>query len=182
MSRIGTRPITLPDSVKVEITRDLLTFTGPKGHLSVTLPDKITAVIEDGHLKIARKGEDKVARAFHGLGRSLAQNAVIGVAHGYTKELELVGTGYRVALQGGNLVLSLGFSHPINFTAVAGVAFAVEVNNKIKVVGIDKQLVGQVAANIRKLRPPEPYKGKGIRYSDEIIRRKPGKAAAKGAA
>ena len=179
MSRIGTRPITLPDSVKVEIKADQLNFTGPKGNLSVTLPKKITATIEDGHLKIARQGEDKVARAFHGLGRSLAQNAVIGVSHGYTKELELVGTGYRVALQGSNLVLSLGYSHPITFTAVAGVAFAVEGNNKIKVEGIDKQLVGQVAANIRKLRPPEPYKGKGVRYSDEVIRRNPGKAAAK---
>lgn len=182
MSRIGSRPITLPDSVKVEIVRDQLNFTGPKGSLSVTLPEKITAALEDGHLKIARKGEDKVARAYHGLGRSLAQNAVIGVSHGYTKELELVGTGYRVALQGGNLVLSLGFSHPITFVAVPGVAFAIEGNTKIKIVGIDKQLVGQVAANIRKLRPPEPYKGKGIRYSDEVIRRKAGKAAAKGAA
>lgn len=182
MSRIGSRPITLPDSVKVEINRDQLNFTGPKGNLSVTLPEKITATLEEGHLKIARKGEDKVARAFHGLGRSLAQNAVIGVSNGYTKELELVGTGYRVALQGGNLVLSLGFSHPITFSPVAGVTFTVEGNNKIKIVGIDKQLVGQVAANIRKLREPEPYKGKGIRYSDETVRRKAGKAAAKGAA
>ena len=182
MSRIGSRPITIPDSVKVEITRDQLNFTGPKGNLSVTLPEKITATLEDGHLKITRKGEDKVARAFHGLGRSLAQNAVIGVSNGYTKELELVGTGYRVALQGGSLVLSLGFSHPITFAPVAGVTFTVEGNNKIKITGIDKQLVGQVSANIRKLREPEPYKGKGIRYSDETIRRKAGKAAAKGAA
>lgn len=182
MSRIGSRPITLPEAVKVEMTDRRLNFSGPKGNLTVILPEKISASIEEGRLKIARSGEDKTARAFHGLGRSLAQNAVIGVSQGYAKDLELVGTGYRVALQGGDLVFSLGFSHPITFTAVAGVTFAVEGNNKIKVVGIDKQLVGQVAANIRKLRPPEPYKGKGIRYSDEVVRRKAGKAAAKGAA
>jgi len=110
----------------------------------------------------------------------LAQNAVLGVTEGYSKELELVGTGYRVALQGGNLVLSLGFSHPIIFESVEGIKLTVEGNNKIKVEGIDKQLVGQVAANIRKLRPPEPYKGKGIRITGEYIRRKAGKAAAKG--
>jgi len=182
MSRIGIKPITLPESVKVEIKDGKLNFAGPKGNLVVVLPNKITAVVEGTQLKISRHGEDKVARAFHGLGRSLANNAVIGVSQGYTKELELVGTGYRVVASGGNLVFSLGFSHPITFNAVTGVAFAVEGNNKVKITGIDKQLVGQVGANIRKLREPEPYKGKGIRYSDEVVRRKAGKAAAKGAA
>jgi large subunit ribosomal protein L6 len=182
MSRIGIRPITLPESVKVEINAGKINFSGPKGNLSVDLPSKINAAVDGKFLKVTRTGDDKVVRAFHGLGRSLAQNAVIGVSNGFTKELELVGTGYRVALQGGSLVLSLGFSHPITFAAVPGVTLTVEGNNKIKITGIDKQLVGQVAANIRKLKEPEPYKGKGIRYSDEVVRRKPGKAAAKGAA
>lgn len=181
MSHIGSRPITLPESVKVDIARGSLSVTGPKGNLTVPLPNRISAKVEENHLIFERSGEDKDAKALHGLGRSLANNAVIGVSAGYNKELELVGTGYRVALQGGNLVLSLGFSHPITFQAVEGVTFAVEGNNKIKITGIDKQLVGQVAANIRELRRPEPYKGKGIRYSDEVIRRKAGKAAAKGA-
>lgn len=182
MSRIGVKPINLPESVKVDITDGKMNFTGPKGNLSVTLPDGISAQVEDKRLKLTRSGEDKFARALHGLGRSLAQNAVIGVSEGFTKELELVGTGYRVSAQGGNLVFSLGYSHPITFKAVSGITFAVEGNNKVKVTGIDKQLVGQVAANIRALRSPEPYKGKGIRYTDEVIRRKAGKAAAKSAA
>lgn len=182
MSRIGVKPINLPESVKVDITDGKMNFTGPKGNLSVTLPDGISAQVEDKRLKLTRSGEDKFARALHGLGRSLAQNAVIGVSEGFTKELELVGTGYRVSAQGGNLVFSLGYSHPITFKAVNGITFAVEGNNKVKVTGIDKQLVGQVAANIRALRSPEPYKGKGIRYTDEVIRRKAGKAAAKSAA
>jgi len=181
MSRIGSKPIILPESVKVEIKDGKLNFTGPKGNLVVALPEKITAEIEGTHLKLSRHGEDKFARAYHGLGRSLAYNAVLGVSQGFTKELELVGTGYRVSVQGDNLVLSLGFSHPITFNAVPGVTLTIEGNNKIKIVGIDKQLVGQVAANIRKLREPEPYKGKGIRYTDEVVRRKPGKAAAKAA-
>ena len=156
MSRIGTRPITLPESVKVDIAKGSLSVTGPKGNLTVPLPEKISAKLEDNRLVFSRTGEDKTVKALHGLGRSLAANAIIGVSAGYTKELELVATGYRVVLQGGNLVLSLGFSHPVTFQAVPGITFAVEGNNKIKVVGIDKQLVGQVAANIRKLRPPEP--------------------------
>lgn len=182
MSRIGNKPITLPDSVKLEIGKDKLTFAGPKGSLAVDLPKVITVSQEAGKIKVIRSNDEKSVKALHGLVRSLAQNAVIGVTAGYSKDLELVGTGYRVALQDGNLVLSLGFSHPITVKPVEGVIFAVEGNTKIKVAGIDKQLVGQVAANIRKLRPPEPYKGKGIRVVGEVIRRKPGKAAAKGAA
>lgn len=182
MSRIGSKPIIMPDSVKVEIKDGKLFFTGQKGSLVVELPEKITAEVDGTQLKLSRHGEDKFARAYHGLGRSLAYNAVLGVSQGYTKDLELVGTGYRVAAQGANLVFSLGYSHPITFSAVPGVSFAVDGNTKVKITGIDKQLVGQVAANIRALREPEPYKGKGIRYSDEVVRRKPGKAAAKGAA
>lgn len=182
MSRIGNKPIILPNSVKLEIGSDKLMFTGPKGNLKVGFPKVIKASSEEGKLKIVRSNDEKSTKALHGLVRSLAQNAVIGVTTGYSIDLELVGTGYRVALQGGNLVLSLGFSHPITVKPVEGISFAVEGNTKIKVEGIDKQLVGQVAANIRKLRPPEPYKGKGIRIVGEVIRRKPGKATAKGAA
>lgn len=181
MSRIGAKPIILPESVKVDIQAKKLNFTGPLGNLSVDLPAGVSASVEEGKLKVVRAGDDKVARANHGLGRSLAQNAVIGVSTGYAKELELVGTGYRVVSQGTNLVFSLGFSHPITFASVPGVTFVVDGNNKVKVSGIDKQLVGQVSANIRELRPPEPYKGKGIRYSDEVVRKKAGKTAAKGA-
>ncbi len=182
MSRIGNKPIHLPQTVKVEIERERLLFTGPKGNLEVVLPRVISVANEDGLLKFSRTSDEKSIKALHGLVRSLSQNAIIGVTNGYSKDLELVGTGYRVAPSGTNLVLSLGFSHPITVNPVVGVTFAVEGNTKIKVTGIDKQLVGQVAANIRKLRPPEPYKGKGIRIVGEIIRRKSGKAAAKGAA
>ena len=182
MSRIGAKPINLPESVKVDISGGKMNFSGPKGNLVVALPKGISASVEEKRLKLTRSGEDKFARAFHGLGRSLAQNAVVGVSEGFTKELELVGTGYRVAAQGGNLVFSLGYSHPITFKAVPGITLTIEGNNKVKVTGIDKQLVGQVAANIRELRAPEPYKGKGVRYTDEVIRRKAGKAAAKSAA
>lgn len=181
MSRIGQKPITIDSSVKIDVKGQLVSVTGPKGVLTVSLPTAVKAELVDGSLVVTRNGSDKQTKAYHGLSRSLLNNAVSGVTEGFTKELELVGTGYRVAAQGGNLVFSLGFSHPINFTAVPGITFAVDGNNKLKITGIDKQLVGQVAANIRKLRPPEPYKGKGIRYVNEVIRRKAGKAAAKGA-
>ncbi|MBI1872174.1 50S ribosomal protein L6, partial [Candidatus Collierbacteria bacterium] len=174
MSRIGNKPIILPDSVKLEIAKGKLSFNGPKGNLEVIVPKQISVSQEENKLKFTRENDEKSVKALHGLVRSLAQNAVIGITAGYSKDLELVGTGYRVASQAGNLVLSLGFSHPITVKPVEGVTFAVEGNTKIKVTGIDKQLVGQVAANIRKLRPPEPYKGKGIRLIGEVIRRKPG--------
>jgi len=182
MSRIGNKPIHLPQSVKVEITRDQIKVAGPKGNLEVTLPKVITAKSDAGLLQFSRTSDEKSIKALHGLVRSLSANAILGVTTGFSKDLELVGTGYRVATSGANLVLSLGYSHPIVFNPVSGVTFAVEGNTKIKLTGIDKQLVGQVAANIRKLRPPEPYKGKGIRIVGEVIRRKSGKAAAKTAA
>jgi large subunit ribosomal protein L6 len=181
MSRIGNKLITIPTSVKVEIKDHILHVVGPKGSVDVTLPSQIKTEIVDQTIKFARKAEDKFSKSLHGLVRSLTNNAVMGVTDGYSKDLELVGTGYRVAVQGANLSLSLGYSHPIIFQAVPGVTMAVEGNNKIKISGFNKQAVGQVAANIRKLRPPEPYKGKGIRYVGETIRRKAGKAAAKGA-
>lgn len=182
MSRIGNKPIHLPDSVKVEVNGKKLTMTGPKGTLFVDVPSGITPSLEDKLLKFSRTSDTNQFKALHGLARSLANNAIIGVSHGYSKDLELIGTGYRVAASGANLTFSLGLSHPIVFKAVPGVALAVEGQTKVKITGIDKQLVGQVAANIRALRPPEPYKGKGIRYADEVVRRKPGKAAAKTAA
>lgn len=182
MSRIGNRPIHLPDSVKASVSGKKISFTGPKGDLFVDLPSHTSATVEGNLLKISRSSDEKEAKAYHGLARSLANNAVIGVSSGFVKDLELVGTGYRVAASGANLTFSLGLSHPVIFKAVPGVTLAVEGQTKVKVTGIDKQIVGQVAANIRALRPPEPYKGKGIRYSDEVIRRKAGKAAAKTAA
>lgn len=182
MSRIGRKAIIIPSAVKLDIATDKITVTGPKGQLFVPVQGKVKAVLEGDKLSFSRSADDKATRALHGLARSLAQNAVDGVTTGFVKDLELVGTGYRVAATGSNLTLSLGFSHPIVFKAVPGITLAVEGQTKIKISGIDKQLVGQVAANIRKLKQPEPYKGKGIRYSDEVIRRKAGKAAAKGAA
>ncbi len=181
MSRIGRKSITIPTGVKVDVTPTLLTVTGPKGQLTVPVQGKVAAHLEADKLSFSRTSEDKETRALHGLARSLAQNAIDGVTTGYVKDLELVGTGYRVAATGANLTLSLGFSHPVIFKAVPGVTLAVDGQTKIKISGIDKQLVGQVAANIRRLKAPEPYKGKGIRYSDEVVRRKAGKTAAKGA-
>jgi large subunit ribosomal protein L6 len=182
MSRIGNKPVHIPDSVKITIDGKKLTMVGPKGTLFVDMPGGITAAVDEKLLKVARTSDTNQFKALHGLARSLANNAIIGVSAGYVKDLELVGTGYRVAVAGANLVFSLGLSHQITFKPVQGVTLAVEGQTKIKITGIDKQLVGQVAANIRALRPPEPYKGKGIRYVDEVVRRKPGKAAVKSAA
>lgn len=179
MSRIGNKPISLPAGVQIEIAGPRLTFTGPKGNLQFSLPAGITAILDEKFLKLNRKNDEKEVKALHGLARSLANNAVIGVSAGFSKDLELIGTGYRVAASGANLVFSLGHSHPITFTAVPGISLTVDGQTKVRVTGIDKQLVGQVAANIRRLRPPEPYKGKGIRYVGEVVRHKAGKAAAK---
>ncbi|MBI3954501.1 50S ribosomal protein L6 [Candidatus Collierbacteria bacterium] len=176
MSRIGNRPLTLPDSVKLEISKDKLVFTGPKGSLTVPAFKSIKASLEDNILSFKSTGKEKSDAALHGLVRSLSKNAIEGVTEGFSRGLELVGTGYRVSQQAATLVFSVGFSHPVTFHAVPGISWAVEGTNKVKVSGIDKQLVGQVAANIRKIRPPEPYKGKGIRFTDEIVRRKAGKS------
>lgn len=178
MSKIGRKPISLPSGVTVEVQADAVVVKGPKGQLSAPLLSGITVKVEDNEVVVGRTSDDKQVRAFHGLVRSLINNHVHGVAEGYKKTLKLVGTGYRVAPKGAGISLSLGFSHPVDVPAEAGVKITTEGSDTIHIEGIDKHAVGQVAANIRALRPPEPYKGKGIRYEDEVVRRKQGKAAA----
>jgi large subunit ribosomal protein L6 len=176
MSRIGKLPITVPSGVDVAIDGRTVTVKGPKGTLSHTLIDPITIDRgDDGTLQLRRPDDDRRSTAKHGLSRSLVQNLVTGVTAGYEKRLEIVGVGYRVALRGANLEFALGFSHPVVVEPPAGVTFAVETPTRFSVSGIDKQLVGETAANIRKLRKPEPYKGKGVRYAGEVVRRKVGK-------
>ena len=182
MSRIGKKPLHLPESIKMEIQKDSLTFTGPKGNLVSVLPKGINVSVNDSVVEFTRTSEEAHVRALHGLARRLAQNAIQGVTEGFSKELQLVGTGYRVANHADGISLSVGFSHPVIFKKVPGVTIAVEGQDKIKISGIDKQLVGQVAADIREIRKPEPYKGKGIRYTDEVIIKKQGKSATKTAA
>lgn len=176
MSRIGNSPISLPDGVEVKIKGDMVEVKGPKGSLTQTLTEGITATVDDGVVTIARDSDERNVRALHGLMRSLINNLVIGVSDGYSKELTAVGVGYRAALKGKQLELQVGFSHPVMIDAPEGITFEVPEPTRIIVEGTDKQLVGQVAANIRAVRPPEPYKGKGIRYVDEHVRRKAGKA------
>ena len=176
MSRIGKLPIPVPSGVTATIQGQSVTITGPKGTLSLDVAEPITVKEEDGSLIVSRPNDEGQAKALHGLTRTLVNNMVTGVTEGYTKTLELVGTGYRVTAKGQDLEFALGFSHPITVKAPEGISFAVENPNKFSVVGIDKQLVGETAANIRKLRKPEPYKGKGVRYENEVIRRKAGKA------
>ena len=176
MSRIGKLPIPVPSGVTATIQGQSVTITGPKGTLSLDVAEPITVKEEDGSLIVSRPNDEGPAKALHGLTRTLVNNMVTGVTEGYTKTLELVGTGYRVTAKGQDLEFALGFSHSITVKAPEGISFAVENPNKFSVVGIDKQLVGETAANIRKLRKPEPYKGKGVRYENEVIRRKAGKA------
>ena len=178
MSRIGKKTIAIPDQVSVVITDSTIQVKGPKGELLVDNKPFITVAVEENNVSVKRKKESKEARALHGLMRSLLNNAIIGVSQGYRKTLKLVGTGYRAQAKGAGLSLALGFSHPIEVVAEAGAKLTVEGTDTIHIDGIDKQAVGQVAANIRKLRPPEPYKGKGIRYQDEVVRRKQGKTVA----
>ncbi|KKT73028.1 MAG: 50S ribosomal protein L6 [Candidatus Collierbacteria bacterium GW2011_GWB1_44_6] len=182
MSRIGRKPLFLPETVTLDQTADLLKFTGPKGTLTSVVPKGIKVEVEKNVLNFTRVNDLPATRALHGLARRLAQNAVTGVTEGFVKDLQLVGTGYRVATHAEGLSLSVGYSHPVIFKKVDGVTITIEGQDKIKVSGIDKQLVGQVAANIREVRKPEPYKGKGIRYSDEVILKKQGKTATKTAA
>lgn len=176
MSRIGKLPIPVPSGVTATIDGQSVTITGPKGTLSLDVAEPITVKEEDGSLIVSRPNDEGPAKALHGLTRTLVNNMVTGVTDGYSKTLELVGTGYRVTAKGQDLEFALGFSHSITVKAPEGISFAVENPNKFSVVGIDKQLVGETAANIRKLRKPEPYKGKGVRYENEVIRRKAGKA------
>lgn len=176
MSRIGKLPIPVPSGVTATISGQSVTIAGPKGTLSLNVAEPIVVKEEDGSLIVTRPNDEGPAKALHGLTRTLVNNMVTGVTEGYTKTLELVGTGYRVTAKGQDLEFALGFSHSITVKAPEGITFAVETPNKFSVVGIDKQLVGETAANIRKLRKPEPYKGKGVRYENEVIRRKAGKA------
>ncbi len=176
MSRIGKLPITVPPGVDVNIDGRTVTVKGPKGSLSHTVIEPITVERgDDGAVVLKRPDDERRSKAMHGLSRSLVNNLVVGVTAGYEKKLEIVGVGYRVALQGGNLNFALGFSHPVVVEPPAGITFAVESPTKFSVSGIDKQLVGETAANIRKIRKPEPYKGKGVRYAGENVRRKVGK-------
>jgi large subunit ribosomal protein L6 len=177
MSRIGRLPIPVPSGVEVSIDGRTVTVTGPKGTLSHTLREPITIErADDGVLRLLRPDDESRSRALHGLSRTLVANMVQGVTAGYAKTLEIVGTGYRVQARGGDLEFALGFSHPVTVAAPDGVTFTVETPTRFTVAGIDKQRVGEVAANIRKIRPPEPYKGKGVRYQGEVVRRKVGKA------
>ena len=177
MSRIGRLPIPVPSGVDVDITDRLVTVKGPKGTLTHTLAEPI--VIEkadDGTLVVSRPDDEKRSKERHGLSRTLVANMVLGVTDGFSKTLEIVGTGYRVQAKGSDLEFALGFSHPVNIPAPDGITFEVQAPTRFVVRGIDKQQVGEVAANIRKLRKPEPYKGKGVRYQGEVVRRKVGKA------
>jgi large subunit ribosomal protein L6 len=177
MSRIGRLPIPVPAGVDVAITGQDVTVKGPKGQLALTVVSPIVvAKADDGTLAVTRPNDERQNRSLHGLTRTLIANMVTGVTTGYSKSLEIVGVGYRVQPKGAGLEFALGYSHSIQVDAPAGIAFTVESPTKLTVTGIDKQQVGEVAANIRKLRKPEPYKGKGIRYSGEAVRRKVGKA------
>jgi large subunit ribosomal protein L6 len=176
MSRIGRLPVTIPSGVQVTVDGREVTVQGPKGTLKHTVADPIDVVREDGVIKVTRPNDEGSVRALHGLSRTLIANMVTGVTDGYRKTLEIVGVGYRVQPKGSGLEFALGFSHPVLIEAPEGIAFAVESPTKFSVSGIDKQQVGEVAANIRKLRKPDPYKGKGVRYAGEVVRRKVGKA------
>ena len=176
MSRIGKMPIPVPTGVEVKIDGQVVDVKGPKGTLSFTVPAPITIVLEDGTITVTRPDDERNSRSLHGLSRTLIANNIEGVTKGFTKGLEIVGTGYRLTAKGPALEFALGYSHPILVEPPAGITFQVEGNTKITVVGIDKQAVGEVAANLRKLRKPEPYKGKGVRYAGEVVRRKAGKS------
>jgi len=176
MSRIGRLPIDIPAGVTVTIDGQQVSVKGPKGELQLTVKAPIVAQLEDNQVLVTRPDDERESRSLHGLTRTLISNQIVGVTTGYSKSLEVVGTGYRVASKGSGIEFALGYSHPINVEPPAGISFVVEGNNKLTVNGIDKQQVGEVAANLRKLRKPEPYKGKGVRYAGENVRRKAGKS------
>lgn len=177
MSRIGRKPITVPSGVELTLgTGNAITVKGPKGTLSYAFHPGLMISREDGTINVERPNDERLYRSLHGLSRTLLNNMVVGVTEGFTKALDISGVGYRAAMDGKTLVLTVGFSHPVRVQPVEGVTFAVEGTNRVIVSGYDKQVVGQEAARIRMVRPPEPYKGKGIRYEGERIRRKAGKA------
>ncbi|MDK2973229.1 MAG: large subunit ribosomal protein [Candidatus Sumerlaeota bacterium] len=179
MSRIGKLPIAVPKGVDIKVDKAVVNVKGPKGTLSVDTLGRVDVKVEDGNILVARYSDDRQSRAFHGLYQRLISNCVKGVSEGFKKELEIQGVGYRAAVQGKKLVLSLGYSHPIEVDPPAGVTFSSPKQTEIVIEGADKQVVGQVAANIRGYRPPEPYKGKGVRYKGEYVRRKVGKSGGK---
>jgi large subunit ribosomal protein L6 len=181
MSRIGKQPIAVPSGVEVTIEGSRVAVKGPRGSLDQTLPSDMRILLDDGVIRVERPSDGRTHRSLHGLTRTLVANMVEGVTNGYEKRLEIVGVGYRAVLKGSDLEMALGFSHAVEFPAPSGIEFEVPAPNRIVVRGIDKQLVGEIAANIRKIRKPEPYKGKGVRYEGEYVRKKAGKAA-KGAA
>jgi large subunit ribosomal protein L6 len=176
MSRIGRLPIDVPNGVDVTVDDRNVTVKGPKGQLALTVAQPISVAIEDGRVVVTRPDDERVSRSLHGLTRTLIANNIQGVTQCYSKSLDVVGTGYRVQARGANVEFALGFSHPVVVEPPAGITFTVEGNNRLTVSGIDKQAVGETAANIRKIRKPEPYKGKGVRYTGEVVRRKAGKA------
>ena len=175
MSRVGKKPIAVPSGVEFSVKDNVVTVKGPKGTLTKEFNNNITIKLEDGHITVERPNDEPFIRAIHGTTRALINNMIKGVHEGYRKTLTLVGVGYRAAAKGKGLEISLGFSHPIIIDEIPGITFTVEKNTTIHIDGIEKELVGQVAANIRAKRPPEPYKGKGVKYADEHIRRKEGK-------
>ncbi|HET7398386.1 MAG TPA: 50S ribosomal protein L6 [Intrasporangium sp.] len=176
MSRIGRLPVSIPSGVDITVDGRDVAVKGPKGQLTLTVPEPITLEKGDDAVQVQRPDDERASRSLHGLTRSLLHNMVLGVTEGYEKKMEIYGTGYRVVAKGSDLEFSLGYSHPILIRPPEGISFAVEAPTRFSVQGIDKQLVGEVAANIRKLRKPDPYKGKGVRYAGEQIRRKVGKA------
>lgn len=178
MSRVGNRPIPIPSGVTVNLSDDQIQVKGPKGELSCPIPAGITVKSEGDQLSFERPDDSKPARSNHGLARALTNNMVVGVSEGFVKRLEIEGVGYRADVKGKSLNLLLGFSHPVEMPIPEGLKVSVDQNTKVAIEGADKQVVGQFAADIRALRPPEPYKGKGVRYEDEHIRRKVGKAGA----
>ena len=177
MSRIGKQPITIPPGVQVDVDGTHVSVTGPRGTLDRTFHADMRIVLDDGVLRVERPSDERLHRSLHGLTRSLIANMVRGVTEGFERRLEIVGVGYRATLKGSDLELALGFSHPVVFPAPPGIEFEVPAPTRITIRGIDKQLVGEVAAEIRKVRKPEPYKGKGVRYEGEYVRKKAGKAA-----
>jgi large subunit ribosomal protein L6 len=179
MSRIGKLPVPVPSGVDVTISGQTITVKGPKGTLNHVVAEPISVAQADGTIAVSRPDDERESKALHGLSRTLISNMVVGVTAGYSKTLEIVGTGYRVTAKGSDLEFALGFSHPVLVAAPEGITFRVEAPTRFAVEGIDKQKVGEVAANIRKLRKPDPYKGKGVRYQGEVIRRKAGKAGKK---
>lgn len=178
MSRIGKQPVVLPAGISARVAAGTATLKGPKGELTLHIPDTVAVAVDGATVTVTRHGDDKQSRADHGTIRALLQNMLVGLKEGYSRELEIQGVGFKASIAGNKLTLNVGYSHPVEYVVPAGVAVAVTDGTQLKVSGIDKQLVGQVSARIRAFRPPEPYKGKGIRYKDERVRRKAGKTVA----